>query len=138
MEEIKKAPASVTVITDRQIRQMGARSLTDVLNRAVPGINTYQNPGAWNIGIRGRNNLDSNTILFMINNHPINEAFTGGATWVHDTLIVDNIERIEILRSPGSALYGANAFVGVINIFTKKAEDIDGLELTVKGGSWET
>jgi len=139
-EKIKKTASSITVITDRQIRQMGARNLMDVLWRAVPGVfaDAGGNPGAANIIIRGRANTNSNTILFMINSHPINEAQTGGASWVHDTMIVDNIERIEVLRSPGSAVYGANAFVGVINIITKKAEDIDGLELIARGGKWDT
>ena len=139
-EKIKKTASSITVITDRQIRQMGTKDLTDLLIRAVPSVYGAQNgnPGAINIRIRGKTNINSNPILFMINSHPINEVRTGGATWVHDTLIVDNIRRIEVLRSPGSSVYGANAFLGVINIITKEAEDIDGFELTARGGSWDT
>ena len=57
---------------------------------------------------------------------------------MHDTLIVDNIKRIEVLRSPGSSVYGANAFLGVINIITKDAKEIDGVALTARGGSWDT
>ncbi|MBW1824400.1 MAG: TonB-dependent receptor, partial [Deltaproteobacteria bacterium] len=139
-EKIKKTASSITVVTDRQIRQMGARDLADVLERAVPGIvgSKMGNPGAFDIAIRGQANANSSNILIMINSHPINEVGSGGATWAHDTLIVDNIKRIEVLRSPGSAVYGANAFVGVINIITKEAEDIDGFELIARGGSWDT
>jgi len=138
METIKKAPASITVVTDRQIRQMGAKSLVDVL-RAMPGFDTgYQYNGSALFGVRGGWRSASNNVLVMINSHPVNNAQDGGATWVHDTLIIDNIKRIEFIRGPGSALYGANAFHGVINIITKEAEDIDGFELTARGGSWDT
>ena len=138
-ENIKKAPASITVVTDKQIRQMGATSLVDVL-RAVPGFGRLEIQ--YNkIGFLVRGSLsgaNSNGILLLINNHPVNEGGLGGFTWVHDTLIIDNIKRIEFVRGPGSALYGANAFVGVINVITKEAKDIDGFELTARGGSWDT
>ena len=137
-EDIKKAPASITVITDRQIRQMGARDFSDVL-RSVPGFDTsasYHQGGVF--AVRGGWGTTTNNILIMINSHPINNAQDGGALWVHDTLIIDNIKRIEFIRGPGSALYGANAFHGVINIITKEAEDVDGFEITAKGGSWDT
>jgi len=74
----------------------------------------------------------------MINGQPLNETLSGGATYTHDTIILDNVKRIEVIRGPGSALYGANAFGGVINIITKEAEDIDGWELTARGGSYDT
>ncbi|RLD98090.1 MAG: TonB-dependent receptor, partial [Bacteroidetes bacterium] len=70
----------------------------------------------------------------MVNSHPLNENFTGGATSTHDIMMLDNVKRIEFIRGPGSALYGANAFAGVINIITKDAEDIDGWELTTRFG----
>jgi len=126
MEEIKKAPASITVITDRQIRQMGAKDLSDVL-RAVPGFDTYFSyNGAFLFGVRGGWRVPSNNVLIMINSHPINDVFGGSFSWVNETLIIDNIKRIEFIRGPGSALYGASAFHGVINVITKEAEDIDG------------
>ncbi len=138
METIKKAPASITVITDRQIRQMGARHLVDVL-RAVPGFAPYKEYlGNYLFRVRGAASGSSNTVLLMINSHPINSSGDGGASWVYDTLIVDNVKRMEFIRGPGSSLYGANAFYGVINVITKEAEDIDGVELTAQGGSWDT
>ena len=81
---------------------------------------------------------DSNRVLIMLNSHPLNTPAFGGATIANDTLILDNIKRIEIIRGPGSALYGASAFLSVINVITKEAEDIDGLELIARGGSWDT
>jgi iron complex outermembrane receptor protein len=137
-EDIKKAASSITVITDRQIRQMGARHLGDVL-QSVPGMSSWQHPdGTLDIAVRGVAKAASNIVLVMINGHPVNENFSGGATYTHDTIILDNVKRIEVIRGPGSALYGANAFAGVINIITKEAEDIDGWELTARGGSYDT
>ena len=136
-EKIKKTAASVSVITDREIRQMGARNLMDVL-QTVPGVGyLYSRMGMQFIDIRGGIKAPSIDVLLMVNGHPLNEDFTGGIS-VHDTLILDNIKRIEVVRSPGSALYGANAVLGVINIITKEAEDIDGFELTTRGGSYDT
>jgi len=138
METIKKAPASITVITEKQIRQMGAKDLSDVL-RAVPGFTTFNSVGGqFLFGVRGGWRTPSNNVLIMINSHPIYDASTQGALTAHDTLIIDNIKRIEFIRGTGSALYGAGAFHGVINVITKEAEDIDGFELTARGGSWDT
>ena len=138
MENIKKAPASITVVTDRQIRQMGATALYEVL-RIVPGFSPAMlHLNSYNYLGRGLVAANSNSILLLINSHPVNEARFGGFNWVHDTLITDNIKRIEFIRGPGSALYGTNALDGVINIITKDAEDIEGFELTTRGGSWDT
>ena len=138
-EKIKKTAATITVITDRQIRQMGARHIMDVL-QTVPGIGLYYVwDGSYIIDVRGFGaGFSNNHILFMINGHPLYDNYVGGAGYFHDTHIIDNIKRIEVVRSPGSALYGANAFLGVINIITKEAEDIDGVELTTRAGSYDT
>ncbi|MDY6863409.1 MAG: TonB-dependent receptor [Thermodesulfobacteriota bacterium] len=137
-EDIKKSAASITVITDKQIRQMGARHIMDVL-RTVPGMSYYYSSfGMFSIDSRGIRKGSSEHILIMVNSHPLNENFTGGATYVYDTMAVDNIKRIEFIRGPGSAVYGANAFSGVINIITKEAEDVDGLEIRANGGSFDT
>jgi iron complex outermembrane receptor protein len=74
----------------------------------------------------------------MINSHPVNELYAGEWSFAYDDLIIENIKRIEFIRGPGSAVYGANAFHGVINVITKEADDIDGLELIARGGSWDT
>jgi len=137
-ENIKKTASSITVITDIQIRQMGARHLSDVL-QTVPGMNYYYHfSGVHMTYARGLIGALSPNILVMINSHPINENSSGGAMMTHDTLMLDNVKRIEIIRGPGSALYGANAFAGVINVITKEAEDVDGWELTASGGSYDT
>jgi len=134
-EKIKKTAASISVVTDRRIRQMGARNLSDVL-RTVVGMDTWYNPwGSHSITVRG---MSGNNILTMINGHATYEPQNNGDILIYDTLIVDNIKRIEFLRSPGSAIYGANAYHGVVNVITKEAEDIDGFELTARGGTYDT
>jgi iron complex outermembrane receptor protein len=137
-ENIKKTAASVTVITDKEIRQMGARNLADVL-QTVPGMNCYYHyTGSYVTFARGLPDTVSARLLIMINGHALNESYTGGATWTHDTLMLDNVKRMEVMRSPGSAVYGSNAFAGVVNLITKDGEDIDGWELTTRGGSFDT
>ena len=138
LENIKKSAASITVITDRQIRQMGARHLMDVL-QTVPGMNYLYHYFGHHISYaRGLPIPTAQRTLVMVNSHPLNENWSGGATWTHETMMLDNVKRIEIIRGPGSALYGANAFAAVINIITKEAEDIDGWELTTRAGSYDT
>ncbi|MBW2635035.1 MAG: TonB-dependent receptor plug domain-containing protein [Deltaproteobacteria bacterium] len=136
MEEIKKAPASISVITAKQIREMGARDLTDVLYTVTGYDYVYSTFGTRYAEARRNTWFLGSMYLFMINSHPMNENYLGGADF--DTMALDNIKRIEFIRGPGSALYGANAFSGVINIITKETEDIDGLELTARGGSYNT
>ncbi|MBT6052538.1 MAG: TonB-dependent receptor [Candidatus Scalindua sp.] len=135
---VSKSPAIMSVITARQIRQMGARTVSDVLEM-VPGFDITMNTnGTREIGVRGILQNDSSKIKLLINGHSINEPGTGGASFVFDDLVVGNIKRIEIIRGPGSALYGQNAFLAVINVITKDTDDIDGFQLTTGGGSFDT
>ena len=74
----------------------------------------------------------------MLDGHSTNDSATGDATLFFDDLPLKNVKRIEIIRGPGSAIYGANAFLAVINVITKNAEDIDGIELSTGFGSYDT
>lgn len=137
LEDIRKSAASISVVTDEEIRKMGAQDLMDIL-RAVPGVSAwYHADGHYRIDIRGVSKVGGQDVLMMLNSHPLNNNFSGGATWSLDTLPVDNIQRVEVIRGPGSALYGANAFSGVINVITKKATDFDGYQFTAGGGSYD-
>ncbi|MBI5185727.1 MAG: TonB-dependent receptor [Nitrospinae bacterium] len=138
LEHIKKTAASVTVITDKEIRNMGARNLMDVLS-TVPGLGvTIHNYGWYELESRGVKTTESDKILIMLNSHPLNVIYNGGALRNYHDLIIENIRKIEIIRGPGSAIYGANAFLAVVNILTKEAEDVDGAEFTSGGGSYGT
>lgn len=115
IKPISASPGFVTVITSKTIASMAARNLTDVL-RMVPGFSIhYGNFGEYSVSITGNDN-PSNTLL-MINGHRLNNFYDGSPMY---DLPVDGIERIEIIRGPGSAMYGTNAMAGVINVVTAK------------------
>lgn len=138
-ENIDRSIATVTVIEQKQIRQMNARNLVDVL-RVVPGLGITQSEAArYQVEARGVTTSASEKILFMLNGHPLDHNLTNaGSTWVYDDMPVDNVERVEVVRGTGSALYGANAFLAIINIITRETKAINGAELTVRGGSFNT
>lgn len=138
-ENIDRSIATVTVIEQKQIRQMGARNLVEVL-RVVPGLGVTQSEAArYQVEARGVTTSASEKILFMLNGHPLDHNLTNaGSTWVYDDMPVDNVERVEVVRGTGSALYGANAFLAIINIITRETKAINGAELTVRGGSFNT
>lgn len=115
-----EAPSIVSVITANDIRNMGARDLEDIL-RTVPGYEVRQDSQAMQVGVRGIYAAEgrNNKILFMIDGNNIGTLYSGDPFWYLRGIPVDNIHRIELIRGPGSALYGENAFAGVINIITK-------------------
>lgn len=136
---VKKAPAIATVISAQEIRNMGARNISDILSR-VPGIGVTIGtvPVMRAIEMRGIKTLFTERILVMIDGHKLNDNLTGSAFHHISAASVDNIERVEIIRGPGSALYGANAFLGIINIVTRNAATIAGVQGTAGGGSFGT
>ncbi len=139
IKRLREAPAIATVISAEQIRNMGARNLFDVL-KIVPGIGISMNTGYGVVGIesRGTKSIYSEKILYMIDGHRVNELLAGGISFAFDDMMVENIKRVEVIRGPGSALHGANAFVAAINVVTKESEDIDGFDIRAGGGSFGT
>ncbi len=136
---VRKAPAIATVITAREIRNMGARNLMDVFNTVSSIGISIDEFGRDMFEVRGIRTNTSEKILVMIDGHRLNEVYTGSALAnVYNDLPVENIKQVEIIRGPGSALYGANAFVAVINIITKDAADTDGIGVNAAGGSFNT
>ncbi len=138
-ENIKKAAASISVIEAEQIERMGANSLTDVLN-TIPGLGvTQSNLFLKEIEARGIKDWFSKQVLFLVDGHPLDANFiNGGATWSFTDMHLHNVKRIEVIKGPASSLYGANAFTALINIITKSASDVDGLETVLKTGSYNT
>ncbi|WP_232463786.1 TonB-dependent receptor plug domain-containing protein [Methylovulum psychrotolerans] len=136
-ESVDKTVATTSVITQDDIQHIGARNLLDVL-RLVPGLGVTQTMlGVREIEVRGVKTLFSDKVLFMLNGHPLDHNLqNAGSTWVYDDLPVDTIKRVEVVRGPGSALYGANAFMAVINIITQNAKDLNGLHASVGAGSF--
>ncbi len=138
LQSLNKAPAIVSVVTRREIRNMGARNLGDVLQR-VPGFGiSKQVFGKTEIEVRGIKTIDSEKLKLLVDGHSVSEYYTGGASWVFHEMGMDDVKRIEIIRGPGSALYGSGAFVGVVNVVTKTGTEINGVRASVAGGSFDT
>ncbi len=136
---VRKAPANATVITADEIRNMGARNLLDAL-KMVPGMGLSINEFGVNmVEVRGIRTGTSEKILVMIDGHSLNKNINGSALYnVVDMLPLENIRQVEVVRGPGSALYGNSAFVATINIITRNAEEINGLEAKAGGGSFDS
>jgi len=131
-QPLKESPSSVSVVTAKDIKNMGARELEDIL-QTIPGFELTRNYGGYyGTGVRGvRDSRITTKILYMIDGIPFNQIFFGNTIqWGYD-INIDAIDRIEIIRGPGSALYGRNAFSAVVNIITKTAQS--GEKLMVKG-----
>ncbi|MBW2129813.1 MAG: TonB-dependent receptor [Deltaproteobacteria bacterium] len=129
-KKVEDVPGSVTVIHQEDLRKKNVQTVDDALN-SLSGVFVKRSKGLMDstasVKMRGFNG-DKYTLV-LIDGQPINDAYTGGVEW--GALPTDNIERIEIIRGPASALYGGNAMGGVINIITKTPEK---LELELNGG----
>jgi outer membrane receptor protein involved in Fe transport len=127
-EKVKKVPAIGASFGREQFRALGARTVADVLD-VVPGLTVSRDvQGFHRVAVRGlRNDAE---ILFLLNGHRLNSFFDGKALM---NLPVENLERIEVIRGPGSALYGTGAFLGVVNLVTHRN---DGVLATVSGGGY--
>jgi outer membrane receptor for ferrienterochelin and colicins len=138
-QPVEEAPGIVSVITAQQIKDMGARDLNDAL-RMVPGfqLTTDARWYATTYGVRGIKQQYNTNVLLMIDGVPLNDAYYGFSSFNWGDMPLNNVKRIEVIRGPGSALYGTYAFLAVINVITKKAEDIDGFEFSTGGGTWNT
>ncbi len=135
-----EAPSIISVVTAVEIRNMGAENIIDIL-RTVPGfdlthmIQRDNHQGS----VRGMNPKTlKNSVVFLVNGHRFGAGcYTGGPGFFFDVIPIDNIKKIEIIRGPGSALYGSEAFNGVINIITKEGGDASS-RLSAKAGSFNT
>jgi iron complex outermembrane receptor protein len=140
LQSVKEAPASITIVTEEDIRRYGHRHLTDVVNN-VGGFYTYSDRNYDYIGVRGFARLGDygNRVLQLIDGHTNNDVIYGTFFLGHQFGVdMDLIKRIEFIRGPGSALYGSNALLGTVNIVTKEGKDFDGLYAKVEGGSYHT
>ena len=137
LQPLAKAPSTATVITAREIKAMGATDIDQVLE-TVPGLHvsrsTINNNPIYTF--RGIYTSFNPQVLMMINGIPINNLLAGDRSQVWGGMPVAAIARIEVIRGPGSAIYGADAFAGVINIHTKSRQDIEGLEAGIRLGSF--
>jgi len=138
-QQVTEAPASMSVITSDDIRKYGYRTLADAL-RSVPGLYVSYDRNYSYLGVRGfsRPGDFNSRVLLMIDGHRLNDnIFDTAAIGSEFPLDIDLIDHIEVMRGPGSSLYGSNAFFGVINVITRKAEDVR-RELSTSGANYET
>ena len=138
-QSITRAPAMATVITSRDIEAMGATDLDQALV-SVPGLHISKASVGMNpiYSFRGISTKTNPQVLMLVNGIPITNVFAGDRSQVWGGMPLENVARIEVIRGPGSALYGADAFSGVINVITKTAADINGTESGVRAGSFNS
>jgi len=137
-QKISEVPAIASAISGDQIRRMGARDITDVLRR-IPGLGiTMGYYGLTEIEVRGIKTTNSEKVKMLIDGYSVNNIFSGGATQFFGELSVEDVKRIEIIRGPGSALYGSNAVSAVINVITKDGSDMNGASVAYAVGRHNT
>jgi iron complex outermembrane recepter protein len=130
---VGKTPAAVFVVTNEMIRRSGATTIPEVL-RMVPGVQVAQiSSDEWAVSARGFNSEFANKLLVQIDGRTVYDLTASGVYWDVQQLLLEDVERIEVIRGPGATIWGANAVNGVINILTKKAQDTQGL--LVQGGA---
>lgn len=139
-QKVTEAPSSVSIVTAEDIKRYGYRTLADIL-RGVRGFYVTSDRNYATIGVRGFNRAgDLNTrVLLLVDGHRINDnLYESAPIGTEFPVDVDLIERIEIIRGPGSSLYGTNAFFGVINVITRQGTDLQGTEVSGSAGSFDT
>ena len=136
-EKLSQSPAAVFVITQEDIRRSGAATIPDLL-RLAPGLNVAQvDAHTWAISSRGFNDVFANKLLVLIDGRLVYTPLFSGVYWNVQDVMLEDVDRIEVIRGPGAALWGANAVNGVINIITKRASETQGLLMTGGGGTEE-
>lgn len=133
-QDLNDAPAAIFVLTNEDIRHSGATSIPDAL-RLVPGMNVAQvNAHSWAITARGFNQIHANKLLVMIDGRTVYNPIFSGVFWDLQQPMLEDLDRIEVIRGPGATLWGANAVNGVVNVVTRDARETQGLALYTGGG----
>jgi iron complex outermembrane receptor protein len=137
-ERLEDTAAAIHVLTAEDIRRSGATSLPELL-RTVPGLNVARiSATEWAVSARGFNNQFANKLLVMVDGRSVYTPFFSGVLWDELNIVIQDIERVEIVRGPGGSTWGANAVNGVINIITRHAEDTQGTLVSVVTGDLQS
>jgi iron complex outermembrane receptor protein len=133
-EQVWRTPAAIYVITQEDIRRSGSTSIPEIL-RLAPGVEVARiDSDHWSVGIRGFGSQFSKSVLVLIDGRSVYTPLFAGVYWeIQDTLLED-IDRIEVIRGPGGTIWGANAVNGIINIITKSAKETHGGLASLGGG----
>ena len=133
-QDIAESPSAVTVITREHIESSGARTLPEAL-RTVPNMDVYMVKPLWySVGLRGKTSEASDSLLLLVDGRDVTWELLGAPIWTVQHFSMDEIERIEVIRGPGSSLYGANAYVGVVNVITRSPGEGPNTSVSLRGG----
>lgn len=134
-EQLRTAAAAVAVVSNEDIKRAGAKSIPEAL-RHVPGIYVGQrNSNSWAVSSRGFTSVNSEKLLVLSDTRSLYTPLVSGVSWDVQNYLFEDIDRIEVIRGPGAALWGSNAVNGVINITTKDSRDTQGSYLEAGGGN---
>lgn len=134
---VGRSAAAVFVITNEMIRRSGATCIPEAL-RMAPGLDVaHINSNTWAISSRGFNGFLANKLLVLIDGRTVYVPTSSGVYWDVQDVLLEDVDRIEVIRGPGGTLWGSNAVNGVINVITKKANDTQGSYVGVGGGTQE-
>lgn len=137
-QPLSDTATALHVINRDDIRRSGASSLPELL-RTVPGVQVSRIDGSrYAITIRGFASRYAGKLLVLLDGRTLYSPMFNGTFWESQDLVLDDIERIEVIRGPGGTMWGANAFNGVINIISRAAQDTQGTLVQAQGGSEET
>src|SRR6266853_452879 len=134
-ERLSDAPAAIFVITREDIRRSGATRLPEAL-RLAPNLEVARvSASSYAISARGFNNTAANKLLVLIDGRIVYTPLFSGVFWDVQNVLLEDLDRIEVISGPGGTLWGANAVNGVINVITKAAQDTQGLYALAAGGN---
>ncbi len=134
-QKLTDVAAAVTVLSNEDIQRSGATSIPEAL-RMVPGLDVAQiNQSTWAISSRGFNGEYANKLLVLMDGRSLYNPLFAGTYWDSQDTLMEDIDRIEVIRGPGATVWGANAVNGVINVVTKRAKDTQGALLYAGTGS---
>ena len=134
-ERLSQVAAAVTVITQEDLRRSGATSLAEALSLATSLHVARSTQGSWAISARGFNGTAADKMLVQIDGRSIYTPLFAGVFWDVQDVLLEDVDRIEVIRGPGATLWGANAVNGIINIITKPAADTQGGLVTAGAGT---
>jgi iron complex outermembrane receptor protein len=134
-DTLSKTPAAISIVTSDDIRRSGAMSIPEAL-RQVPGMEAARvDASEWAVSVRGFNDVFANKLLVLQDGRTVYSPVFSGVFWDVQGTMMEDIDRIEVIRGPGSTVWGANAVNGVINVITKSAKDTQGMLASAGGGT---
>lgn len=137
IEPVRASPNAIFVLTGEDLRRAHVTSIPEAL-RLVPGVQVGRvDANKWAVSMRGFNSREANKLLVLLDGRSIYDPLFSGTLWESQDVVLEDVDRIEVIRGPGGTLWGANAFNGIINIITKDSADTQGGLLALSGGDEE-